>query len=100
MALASLGATLGGLPAGVLSAAFLLANPDVIQWHAYILTDSLYISTVVIAVWVVWRAADRGGAWYVLALLVLLPARSVRPTGLLLLPVAGGFWVARGTVTA
>ena len=73
-AVAALGATLGGLLAGLVGAAFLLINPEVVRWHAYILTDSLYISAVVIAMFVVWRAAERGGRWYGLALLVLLPA--------------------------
>ena len=56
--------------------------------HAYILTDSLYISAVVIVrSWCGGLPTD-GGRWYGLALLVLLPAATLRPTGLLLLPVA------------
>jgi hypothetical protein len=97
-ALIALGATLGGLLAGLVGAAFLVANPDVIRWHGYILTDSLYISAVVLVTLAVWRAAHRGGPWYGLALLVLLPAVTLRPTGLVLLPVAAFFWSARGVV--
>lgn len=98
-ALVALGAALGGRLAGLVGAAFLLANPDVIRWHGYILTDSLYISAVVLVTFVVWRAAQRGGAWYALALLVLLSAATLRPTGLVLLPVAAAFWGLRGAVT-
>jgi hypothetical protein len=98
LAVASLGATLGGPLAGVVGGTFLLVNPDVIQWHRYILTDSLYTSAVVIVVWVLWRAAERRGWWYGRALLVLLPASMLRPTGLLLLPVAAAFWGVRGAL--
>jgi hypothetical protein len=98
-ALVALGAALGGRLAGLVGAAFLVANPDVIRWHGYILTDSLYISAVVIVTYVAWRAAQRGGAWYALALLVLLSAATLRPTGLVLLPVVAAFWGLRGVVT-
>lgn len=97
-ALVSLGAVLGGSLAGVVGAAFVLANPDVARWHTYILTDSLYISTVILAVWAMWRATERGGAWYVVALLILVPATTLRPSGLVLVPVALVFWALRGAV--
>jgi hypothetical protein len=99
VAVATLGATLGGPLAGLVGAAFLLVNPDVARWHGYILTDSLYISAVAIVAFVVWRAAERGGRWYGVALLVLLPAATLRPTALLLLPVTAAFWGWRGVVT-
>jgi hypothetical protein len=98
LALASMAAALGGPLAGAVGAAFLLVNPDVARWHAYILTDSLYISAVVIAAWAVWRAAERRGAWYGLALLLLIPAALLRPNGLVLLSVAGAFWLVRGAI--
>ena len=95
-ALWSLGATLGGPLAGLAAAAVLLVNPDILRWHAYILSDSLYISTVTVAAWAVWRAAQRGGSWYAAALGVLAFGAFLRPTGVVLLPVAGAFWAARG----
>lgn len=95
---AALGGSLGSPAAGLVGAAFLLANPDVAQWHAYILSDSLYTSAVVLVAWAVWRAADRRGLWYLAALLVLVPAATLRPTGLALLPVAFGFWGVRGAL--
>jgi hypothetical protein len=98
LTVASLGATLGGPLAGLVGATFLLVNPDVIQWNPYILTDSLYTSAVVMFVWAVWRAAERRGWWYGLALLVLLPASTLRPTALLLPPVAAAFWGVRGAL--
>jgi hypothetical protein len=42
LALAAMAAALGGPAAGGAGAAFLLVNPDVVRWHAYILTESLY----------------------------------------------------------
>lgn len=96
LGLARLGAALGGPPAGLVAAAVLLVNPDVARWHAYVLTDSLYTSAVVLATWAVWRASDRGGAWYLLGLGVLLPAATLRPTGFVLAAVAFGFWALRG----
>ena len=45
-----------------------------------------------------WRAAEHRGWWYGLALLVLLPASTLRPTALLLLPVAAAFWGVRGAL--
>jgi hypothetical protein len=98
IALASMSAALGGPMAAAVGAAVLLLNPDVARWHAYILTDSLYISAVAIGAWVVWRAGERGGVWYGFALLVLIPAAFLRPQGLVLLPVAGAFWIVRGVV--
>jgi hypothetical protein len=94
--LAWLGAALGGPLAGLAAAAVLLVNPDVARWHAYVLTDSLYTSVVVLAAWGVWRAAERGGAWYLAGLALLGPAAVLRPTGLVLLPVAFACWGLRG----
>jgi 4-amino-4-deoxy-L-arabinose transferase-like glycosyltransferase len=99
LVLTLLGARLGGRLAGLVGAGFLLANPDVVRWHGYILTDSLYIAAVVLVVFVVWRATERGRGWYALALLVLVPAATLRPTGLLLVVAATVFWAIRGIVT-
>ena len=95
-AVATLGATLGGPLAGLVGAAFLLVNPDVARWHGYILTDSLYISAVAIVAFLVWRAAERGGRWYALALLVLLPAGDPAADGAPAAARGGGLLGRRG----
>ena len=95
VALYDLGRRLGGTWAGAIAAATLVANPDVARWHAYVYTDSLYISLVVLAAWGIDRAADRRGSWYALASAVVLAAASVRPNGWLLLPLAAGYWILR-----
>src|SRR5262245_47766005 len=96
LALWSLAATLGGALAGLVAACSLLVNPDVLRWHPFILSDSLYMSAVVLVAWTAWRAAERGGRWFLLALLVLLTAWFLRPTGVVLPPVTGAFWAIRG----
>lgn len=96
LALWSLAAILGGPLAGLVAAGTLLVNPDVLRWHSYVLSDSLYTSAVAGGAWAAWRAAERGRLWYGAALLVLVPAWFLRPTGVVLLPVTGVFWVARG----
>ena len=95
-AVAALGVRLGGLLAGLVGAAFILINPEVARWHAYILTDSLYISAVVI---VTFRGvagppsvAAAGTAWRCSCCC----RRDLRPTALVLLPVAAAFWGVRG----
>jgi hypothetical protein len=96
LALGSLGATLGGPLAGLFAAGTLLVNPDVLRWHSYILTDSLYTSAVVVGAWLAWRASERGRWWYLGTLLVLVLAWFLRPTGVVLLPLTGAYWAVRG----
>jgi 4-amino-4-deoxy-L-arabinose transferase-like glycosyltransferase len=89
-ALYDLGRRLGGTWVGLLAAAASALNPDVVRWHVYILTDSLYISTVALVVWCVYTAdswrSRLGSAALVLA------AALLRPNGWLLVLVAGCYW--------
>jgi 4-amino-4-deoxy-L-arabinose transferase-like glycosyltransferase len=89
-ALYDLGRRLGGPWAGLLAAALSAANPDVVRWHAYILTDSLYISAVPLAVWCIFTA--RGRRARLAAAVLVLAAALLRPNGWLLVLVAGSFW--------
>lgn len=100
LALYDLGRRLGGPLAGGLAAAVMLLNPDVVRWHAYVLTDSLYISLVILSLWSVHRASERGGYWYVRASAVVLCAALVRPNGWILAPIAGGYWILRAVTGA
>jgi hypothetical protein len=99
VALFDLGRRLAGARAGLLSVALFAANPDVVRWHAYILTDSLYISVVVLATWLTFRAAERGRLWYLAASAVLLASILVRPNGWCLVAVAPCYWLARSALS-
>lgn len=79
-----------GLIAGVLFA----INLKIASWHAYILTDSLYISSLVLTVWAVERARVEGtvGRYLAAATLTLYTA-SLRPTGWLVVVIVVGYLV-------
>src|SRR5207247_357327 len=88
-----LGRELGGHRAGLTAAGLLVLNPDIARWHAYILTDSLYTSAVVLAAWSIHRAACKKGGWYLAAAAAVLTAAALRPNGWLLSPIAAGYWM-------
>jgi 4-amino-4-deoxy-L-arabinose transferase-like glycosyltransferase len=95
VALYDLGRRLHGRVAGLFAAGLFVANPDIARWNAFVLTDSLYISLVVLSVWCVHTAAQRRRYWYLLAGAVLAAAALVRPNGLFLLAVAVPYLVSR-----
>ena len=83
-----LGRQLGGPRVGLLSAGFVIANPDIGRWHAFILTDSLYISFVILTIWAVHRASvgpTRGRL--ALALVLTAATALIRPNGWIMLPI-------------
>lgn len=90
IALADLGRRLSG-PVAAAAAAFLwLTAIDFTRylgWQAYILTDAVYASAVVIVLWSIHRALENGGRWSIVAAAAAVAAASVRPNGWLLLPV-------------
>jgi hypothetical protein len=90
-----LGSALGGRTAGLVAAGLTALNPDIARWHVYVLTDSLYISAVPVAVWLVWSAVGRGWRGYAAAGLALAVAAALRPNGWLLVVVAGCYWWLR-----
>jgi hypothetical protein len=94
VALRDLGARLGGAWAGVLAPGVTLANPDIVRWHSHVLTESLYTSAVVLAVWSVLSAVERGR--YGLAVLSVAAAATLRPNGWLLAVIAPCYWIAVG----
>jgi 4-amino-4-deoxy-L-arabinose transferase-like glycosyltransferase len=95
LALYDLGTRLASRGAGLLAGALFAVNPDLLQWHYYILTDSLYISGVVLAVWSIQTAAGSARRAQLAALLVVVAAALVRPNGWWLLPCALGYWALR-----
>lgn len=93
LALYDIGCRFYGSIAGFLAGFFFVVNPDIAQWNTYILTDSLYISSVIITTWLIYRASKDGRYWYFGAILAILITASLRPNGWLFVPVAGLYWV-------
>ncbi|OGV63260.1 MAG: hypothetical protein A3K19_12925 [Lentisphaerae bacterium RIFOXYB12_FULL_65_16] len=93
MAVFDLGRKAGGMGAGYMAAALFLWNPDVVRWHVYILSDSTYMSMVVLTVWSAHRATERRtpGA-LAIALVLLCAATLIRPHGWVLPPAVFGSW--------
>ena len=82
---------------GVIAAGLLLLNPDITRWHAYILTDSLYVSAVVFSVWAIANANAKRGMWLWFAPIVVVLSSTIRPSGWILIPAVISFWVASKT---
>lgn len=95
VALYDLGRRLHGRVAGFIAAGLFVSNPDIARWNAFILTDSLYISLVILSVWCVHTAALRKRYWYIMAAAVLCAAALVRPNGLFLLAASVLYLVSR-----
>jgi hypothetical protein len=95
VAMYDLGRRLHGPAAGVLAAGFFVGNPDIALWQAYVLTDSLYISAVILAAWSTDWAADGRGLRYPAAAGLVAFAVALRPNGWFLLPIVGIYWAAR-----
>ena len=74
----ALGRHFGGPLAGFLAAVFYAANPEILRWNAYILTDALYTSALVLIAWA-WLRGRTITAGLLIALAV-----SLRPTGWIL----------------
>ncbi len=94
LALFDLGRNLYGSRAGFLATALFVFNPVIAQWNIYILTDSLYISAVIITTWLIFKSGIRKGIWFLAAALGILITISVRPNGWVFLPLAGLYWAA------
>jgi dolichyl-phosphate-mannose-protein mannosyltransferase len=90
-----LGARLSNAVGGTIAALLFAVNVDIARWHLYVLTDSLYISFVVIATWVIDVAAERGRWRYVTATAIVLGAATLRPHGRVLPIAAALYWTVR-----
>lgn len=74
---------------GFIAAALFLLNPDIMFWHFYQLTDSLYISLVIICTWFVYRAHKKEDlSSTLLAAVIVLITTTIRPNGWLIAPIA------------
>jgi hypothetical protein len=79
--------------AGTIAAALFLLYPSLQMWNVYLLTESLFVSSVVIAAWLLIRA--RGPWGYVAAVAAVGFATLVRPHGVVVPAAALAFVVAR-----
>jgi hypothetical protein len=92
---------LAGPAAAVIAVLLLAIDVDTNRWHAFILSDSLYLSAMTIATWLVYRAhgermrPSRIGT----AVIAMLVAALIRPEGWFLFPAAAWLWIA-GSTTA
>ncbi len=88
---------LGGRLAGSLSLLWFAFDINTNRWHAYILSDSLFMSCLVVSALLVHGAKARPSRWsrYAVASVVLVTAGLIRPEGWFVIPVAVLYWVAR-----
>jgi len=79
----------GNIASGLIAAGFYLINPFIAQWHAYVFTESLYSSMLVILAWSVNMAIIKCNLkYYLLYLLVGVVTASIRPNGWIAVPVS------------
>ncbi len=94
-AVVRLGLWLGGIPAGVISALLYASYLDIHRWHAYILSDSLFISAVPITAVLVVLADRRRGWWWTGAGAAIVVTALLRPNGWLVALVAVMYLILR-----
>jgi hypothetical protein len=93
LALGRIGLLLFGGRAGIAAAAAFLLYPDIQRWNMYVLTESLFISAVVISVYLVLTASTR--LRIAAAVLAVLFTAIVRPNGFIVAAAAllYAFWI-------
>jgi hypothetical protein len=95
LALTHLAAGRGGAWAGFAAAALFACDVQIARWHFFILTDSLYISCVILTAWAVVWAGDRHGWRTLLACAIALITALIRPNGWIVLPVVAITWISQ-----
>ena len=74
--------------AGFVAASLFLANPFIVSWHIYILTESLYTSFVILSFWSLSKVIlIKKLKYYLLSVLILLITMFIRPNGWILFPI-------------
>lgn len=94
-----LGGRLGSHVAGVLGSLALLVNPLFAQWFRYVLTETLFVSGIIILLWVMVRSTEGGTGWRWGVMATAVAVATVRPNGALLIASALSFlgWtIAKG----
>jgi uncharacterized SAM-binding protein YcdF (DUF218 family) len=91
--LEGVGRALGGRGAGLVSFALFTLNPDQARWHAFLLPDSLYTSTLiltVVAIRMTWSSPTPRRCASALACGIV--AGSLSAPGLFLIPIIAAAW--------
>ena len=88
---------LGGRLAGGLAVLWFAFDINTNRWHAYVLSDSLFMSCLAVSAWLVHVATARPPFWtgYALASVAMVTAGLVRPEGWFVVPAAVLYWVLR-----
>lgn len=88
-ALFDLGRHIGGELGGIFAASLYAVNIELHQWTFYILTETLFTTTLIFVVWAVYRATEKGNhiGWLTLGLVLGAALPVIRPNGWVLLPV-------------
>ena len=96
-AVCRLALVLGGRLAGSLSVLWFAFDINTNRWHAYVLSDSLFMSCLAVSAWLVHVATARPALWtrYALASVAMVVAGLVRPEGWFVIPAAVLYWVVR-----
>lgn len=97
IAVGKMAAHLAGHPAAVLAILMFAIDVETNRWHAFILSDSLFLSLLAVSVWLVHRALPLGAGGVAVALAAMLAAALVRPEGWFLVPAAIAFWIMSAT---
>lgn len=86
--------TLGGSLAGVVAVLLLAADIETNRWHAYVLSDSLFASALLVVTWLVYRAAiAHRASRYAAASVAMIATAMIRPEGWFVVPAAAVFWI-------
>lgn len=86
--------------AGILALILFMYNPLIIRWNSFILTESLFISMVVISTWAInYASSSRRWTWYFISGLIVLYTASIRPHGWSLVPIACIYWIGGSGLT-
>lgn len=94
-AIADLGRSMGGRWAGVAAALLLIGDGLLARRGFQIMTDYTYALTIILLVWAVYRATEKGGFAILLCLPVLVLASTLRPNGVVLVPIVVFYWIQR-----
>ena len=92
IALVDLGTRNGTSRPGWLAAAVWLLNPQTAQWTSVVMTDSAFMSLMLLVLWAVMRALAGRGRW-ASALLPALMVGMLRPNGLLAIAAVSVLWI-------
>ena len=91
-----MGKTLSGARAGWIATLLVALNPEIQRWNFFILTESVYISSVIISCWVVMKTLEASTSkkkfgWGILAIGLFVFTAFVRPNGWVTLVVVFAF---------